>query len=88
MLNRLAEILDLQGSINPQLRLTERGPVIFEIYPRFSGTVMFRHLLGFKDFIRSVNEIAGKTIEDYIPPQVGTRFYRASQEVILQGNNW
>ena len=31
-------------------------------------------------------EIAGKAIEDYIPPQVGTRFYSASQEVILQGN--
>jgi len=86
MLNRLAEILDLQGSINPQLRLTERGPVIFEINPRFSSTVMFRHLLGFKDLIWSVNEIAGKVIEDYIPPKIGTRFYRASQEVILQRN--
>lgn len=87
MLNRLAELLDLQGSINPQLRLTERGPVIFEINPRFSSTVMFRHLLGFKDLLWSINEIAGKAIEDYMPPQVGTRFYRASQEVILKANN-
>jgi len=87
MLNRLAEVLDLQGSINPQLRLTERGPVIFEINPRFSSTVMFRHLLGFKDLIWSINEIAGKEVGDYIPPRAGTRFYRSSQEVILQGNN-
>jgi len=87
MLKSLAELLDLQGSINPQLRLTERGPVIFEINPRFSSTVMFRHLLGFKDLIWSISEIAGKEIEDYIPPRVGTRFYRASQEVILQGNS-
>jgi carbamoyl-phosphate synthase large subunit len=86
MLNRLAEILDLRGSINPQLRLTERGPVIFEINPRFSSTVMFRHLLGFKDLLWSINEIAGKVIGDYMPPRAGTRFYRASQEVILQGN--
>ena len=86
MLNRLAELLDLQGSINPQLRLTERGPVMFEINPRFSSTVMFRHLLGFKDLLWSINEIAGKPIEDYIPPKIGTRFYRASQEVILQRN--
>jgi len=85
MLNRLAELLDLRGSINPQLRLTERGPVIFEINPRFSSTVMFRHLLGFKDLLWSISEIAGKEIEDYVAPQVGTRFYRASQEVILQG---
>ena len=83
MLNRLAELLDLQGSINPQLRLTERGPVMFEINPRFSSTVMFRHLLGFKDLLWSINEIAGKAIEDYVPPKIGTRFYRASQEVIL-----
>jgi carbamoyl-phosphate synthase large subunit len=61
--------------------------VIFEINPRFSSTVMFRHLLGFKDLIWSINEIAGKAIEDYIPPQFGTKFYRASQEVILEGNN-
>ena len=87
LLKRLAELLDLRGSINPQLRLTERGPVIFEINPRFSSTVMFRHLLGFKDLIWSINEIAGKAIEDYIPPQFGTKFYRASQEVILDGNN-
>ena len=86
MLNWLAELLDLQGSINPQLRLTERGPVMFEINPRFSSTVMFRHLLGFKDLLWSINEIAGRPIEDYIPPKIGTRFYRASQEVILQGN--
>jgi len=86
MLNRLAELLDLQGSINPQLRLTERGPVMFEINPRFSSTVMFRHLLGFKDLLWSISEIAGEAIEYYIPPKIGTRFYRASQEVILQGN--
>jgi len=86
MLNRLAELLDLQGSINPQLRLTERGPVMFEINPRFSSTVMFRHMLGFKDLLWSISEIAGEAIEYYIPPKIGTRFYRASQEVILQGN--
>jgi len=61
--------------------------VIFEINPRFSSTVMFRHLLGFKDLIWSINEIAGKEVGDYIPPRAGTRFYRSSQEVILQGNN-
>jgi hypothetical protein len=48
---------------------------------------MFRYLLGLKDLIWSINEIAVKTIEDYVPPQVGTNFYRALQEVILQGNN-
>jgi hypothetical protein len=48
---------------------------------------MFRHLLGLKDLIWSINEIAGKAIEDYIPSQFGTNYYSASQEVILQGNN-
>ena len=34
------------GPINFQLQLTERGPVIFEINPRFSGTTPIRSLFG------------------------------------------
>ena len=34
------------GPINFQLRLTDRGPVVFEINPRFSGTTPMRALFG------------------------------------------
>ena len=54
---RIAESLDLFGSINIQLRLLERlGPMVFEINPRFSSTVGMRHLIGFKDLIWSIEE--------------------------------
>lgn len=59
----IAEGLDLQGSINVQLRLTPDGPRVFEINPRFSSTVLMRHLLGFSDLIWSLDELDGKPVE-------------------------
>uniref|UniRef100_UPI00404719D6 ATP-grasp domain-containing protein n=1 Tax=Flavobacterium sp. TaxID=239 RepID=UPI00404719D6 len=44
LLHDVVEKLNLIGSINIQLRLTSKGPVVFEINPRFSSTVRFRHL--------------------------------------------
>ncbi len=43
----IAVALELTDSINVQLRLTRRGPVVFEINSRFSSTIVFRHKLGF-----------------------------------------
>ncbi|MEK9657777.1 MAG: ATP-grasp domain-containing protein [bacterium] len=49
-LKSIALALDLKGSMNIQLVLTKNGPLLFEINPRFSSTVGFRHLVGFRDF--------------------------------------
>ena len=38
LLKNIAEVLDLRGSINVQLRLRDRVPYVFEINPRFSST--------------------------------------------------
>ncbi len=81
----IAENLDLWGSINVQLRLNERGPVVFEINPRFSSTVVFRHLLGFKDLIWSLSETFDRTLEPYNPPVEGSKIFRISQEVVIPG---
>ena len=81
VLRRLAEGLDLCGSINVQLRLTSRGPIIFEINPRFSSTVVFRHLLGFHDLLWSIQDIGDCPLGAYASPPAGIRFYRTSQEV-------
>jgi carbamoyl-phosphate synthase large subunit len=89
ILERLAEAVDLRGSINVQLRLAARGPVIFEINPRFSSTLVFRHLLGFQDVIWSISERANLPIGKFVPPPRGTRFYRGVDEIIFrvgQGN--
>src|SRR3546814_6554984 len=60
----VARALDLRGSINIQLRLGSRGPMIFEINHRFSSTVVFRHRLDFSDLLWSLQEqILGKQMQ-------------------------
>jgi carbamoyl-phosphate synthase large subunit len=83
LLERIAVVLDLSGSVNVQLRLTAEGPRVFEINPRFSGTVGFRHKMGFRDFVWSLLERKGLAIEAYCPPRPGTRFYRGANEIII-----
>jgi len=83
LLQKIAKELRLQGSINVQLRLTEKGPIVFEINPRFSSTLVFRHLLGFQDVIWSLNELAGELSDTYITPNDGIRIYRCSTEILL-----
>jgi carbamoyl-phosphate synthase large subunit len=58
----LAEKLDLRGSMNVQLRLTDAGPRVFEINPRISSTVHMRHLLGFSDVVWAFDEIEGRDV--------------------------
>ena len=48
-IRRVAEKLEPFGAINIQLRLTETGPKIFEINPRFSGTRPVRACFGLNE---------------------------------------
>jgi carbamoyl-phosphate synthase large subunit len=75
--------LHLRGSINVQLRKTTRGPVIFEINPRFSSTVMFRHQLGFTDLLWSLQEARGQLPGAQSTPEAGLKFYRVGTEIIV-----
>jgi carbamoyl-phosphate synthase large subunit len=47
--DKLVEALPCRGPINVQFRLTERGPVTFEINPRFSSTTLSRTHFGYND---------------------------------------
>jgi carbamoyl-phosphate synthase large subunit len=58
----IAEGLDLRGSMNVQLRLTENGPRVFEINPRFSSTVLMRHRMGYTDVLWAIAEAEGKPV--------------------------
>ena len=58
----IAQGLDLRGSMNIQLRLTDQGPRVFEINPRFSSTVLMRHRLGFSDVLWALDEAEGKSV--------------------------
>lgn len=82
LLHEIAVNLKLSGSINVQLKLSSKGPVVFEINPRFSSTVLFRHMMGFRDLEWSLEEAMGLPLSDYDPPKVGTKFYKGFQEYI------
>jgi len=79
---QVAEAVDLCGSINVQLRMHEGMPFIFEINPRFSSTVGFRHRLGFQDVVWACQHILGRPIDSYSPAGIGTRIYRVNGEII------
>lgn len=48
---QIAQCMELKGYINIQLRKNNGNNYIFEINPRISGTVYFRHMLEFKDVL-------------------------------------
>lgn len=79
---KICDVLSLKGAINIQLRKTEQGPVLFEINPRLSSTVMFRHKMGFKDLLWSIEDHIHGTVCHYDTPKAGTKFYRGYFEYI------
>jgi len=82
MLNKIAIGFDLKGSINVQLRITEHGPMVFEINPRFSSTAMMRHLLGFQDVLWSINELEGIK-NDFYSAKVGTEICKTQNVIVI-----
>ncbi|MGF7079859.1 ATP-grasp domain-containing protein [Mucilaginibacter sp. UYCu711] len=82
VLYKIADKINLKGSINVQLRLTNKGPCVFEINPRFSSTVMFRHIMGFQDLIWSILDRLDQNIPDYTPPENGKNFYKGFNEYV------
>lgn len=83
MLTSVAMAFQLCGAINVQCILTDSGPKIFEINPRFSSTVRFRHLLGFQDVIWSILDYNYSPIPSFVEPASGTKFIRAYDEIII-----
>ncbi|MDB4293010.1 ATP-grasp domain-containing protein [Maribacter sp.] len=82
LLEKLAIELDLDGSINVQLRLANGKPMVFEINPRFSSTVYFRHLFGFEDLLWSIADKLGYELTDNRKPVTGRKFYKGYEEYI------
>ncbi|MEE1949593.1 ATP-grasp domain-containing protein [Pseudomonas alcaligenes] len=78
----IADVMQLDGAINIQLRLTENGPLLFEINPRLSSTLVFRDKMGFTDLRWWVADKLGLSAQAYCAPKAGTRFYRGAQEYI------
>lgn len=62
---RLLIALKPSGPCNVQLRLTKRGPVTFEINPRFSGTSVIRAKFGFNEVEAALRDFV---LGEEIPP--------------------
>jgi len=82
---KIADALNLVGSINIQLRLTDRGPRVFEINARFSSTVLMRHRIGFRDVIWSIQDSMHRSIE-FQYPEIGTTMVRTQGVALLRSN--
>ena len=82
LLERLAVKLNLVGSINVQLRIVGNTPIIFEINPRFSSTVLYRHLFGFEDLLWSIEDKLGYKLSDNQENVIGRKFYKGFKEYI------
>ncbi len=83
LLDTIGRGLNLNGSINIQLRLKKSVPMVFEINSRFSSTVAFRNKLGFRDFIWSLLERRNIQIEGWPGCRDGIHIFRTSEETIL-----
>lgn len=79
---KIAEALDLKGAINVQLRMTAAGPRIFEINPRFSSTLLMRHLAGFTDLLWLLEEMQGRPVR-LRQPASGTLLARTQGAAVL-----
>ena len=78
----VAKALDLDGAINVQLRIDAGEPTIFEVNPRLSSTVGFRHRLGFCDGVWAIADRLGLAVDTYVPPVAGVRIERVGLEVV------
>lgn len=79
----IAESMQLDGVMNVQLRMGREGPLLFEINPRLSSTLVFRHKLGFRDLEWWLQASQSIPVGGYDAPTHGQRFYRGAQEYFL-----
>ncbi len=84
---KIAKLVDCDGSFNIQLRISKRGPIPFEINPRFSGTTAIRAHYGFNEpemYIK--NYFLNKEIKKIPQIQKGVCF-RYIEEIFLDNTN-
>lgn len=82
LLTLIAEKLPARAFINVQLRVFLGRPKVFEINPRFSSTVMMRHLVGFSDVIWAVETFQGNLMRP-AKVRIGPTIIRLSREVVI-----
>ena len=84
MLRTIADDLPDRAFINVQLRSFAGRPQVFEINPRFSSTVMMRHLAGFQDLVWILNALDGQPMKP-AKARSGVTIVRLSREIVVDG---
>ena len=82
-LETIIRTFNLPGCYNIQLRLTRDGPLVFEINPRLSSTLVFRDKLGFNDLRWWLSELLNFAVPDYSDIPEGKKIYRGNIEYII-----
>ncbi|MBI3819578.1 MAG: ATP-grasp domain-containing protein [Planctomycetes bacterium] len=78
-----SKTVKLRGSVNIQLRVTSRGPVAFEMNPRFSGTTAIRMKAGFNDVAAVVHNFLDGTPIVKMKPRL-VRVLRYWEEMVVE----
>lgn len=79
---RIAQAVNAQGSINIQLRISQTGPLLLEINPRFSSLAAARAACGFNDVEWSVLQTLGIAPPAAKSPPATFRYQRYIAEAI------
>ena len=80
----LAKKINLNGSINVQIKINQHRYAIFEINPRLSSTVMMRNKMGFKDLVWWINYLVYKKKPTSIPKIKKYKMIKFSDEKFIQ----
>jgi carbamoyl-phosphate synthase large subunit len=83
---QIAGLVSAQGSINIQLRISQNGPLLLEINPRFSSLAAARAICGFNDVEWSVLLALGHVPPPALPPPPAFRYQRYIAESVDFGN--
>lgn len=89
-IKQVAIKLKAEGPLNFQLRLTPKGPVIFEINPRFSGTTYIRSLFGVNEVDILLNTVVLKKTPGAIQLRQGVvlRYFEEQFVPFTQYQQW
>jgi carbamoyl-phosphate synthase large subunit len=84
---RILEALGCEGPANLQLRLTERGPVVFEINPRFSSTTSARAHYGYNEPEMCIRSFVLR--EELKRPEITNgRFFRVIEDIFIKEHDF
>lgn len=82
-MEKIGKRLDTCGPLNLQCRMTDEGPVVFEINPRFSGTTCVRAYLGFNDVKMVVENFLYGTVPESTDYKKGVCMVRYLNEIYI-----